>query len=61
MIKRVFLWTLYFVVCAAVITAAIRGGMHHEYCPECHQAYRLPVDSNKFVFHVYKGTDTGDK
>jgi len=59
--RQTFLWTFYFAVCAVVITAAIRGGMNHEGCRECHQAYKMPADTNKFVFHADKRTDTGSR
>ena len=35
MIKKTFLWILYFAVCAVVIAAAVRAGSKLDHCHEC--------------------------
>jgi hypothetical protein len=41
MIKRTSLWILYFLVCGAVIAAAIHAGSRLNHCHECPAAYTV--------------------
>jgi len=47
--KRFFLWTLYFLVAASVIAAAINAGRNHGDCNECRNAYTYLQVSDKFM------------
>ncbi|HEX7902262.1 MAG TPA: hypothetical protein VF487_00185 [Chitinophagaceae bacterium] len=37
--KKTFVWIVYFLVCGAVIAAAIKAGSHHKNCNDCGWAY----------------------
>jgi hypothetical protein len=45
--KNVLLWGLYFVVCAAVIGAAINAGIRNGRCYECRLAFKDSALANK--------------
>ncbi len=54
--KRIFGYMLYTIICAAVITAAIRAGINGHYCHECAIAFGEKEEGNNRVLEISRYT-----
>lgn len=39
MIRKTLMWTLYLLVCCAIVVIAANAGRHHDECSQCARAF----------------------